>query len=120
MAWFKADDQLPFHPKVLAAARVILDRPGGRGAVREVCDLIPIPAEAAEPLPNPTLTSLRSPTGHPSTLAGHQSEHLAGHQSAAMSGHASAFPDDQPSVPRHQPQFTHRAEISRANRKQVS
>lgn len=29
------------HPKVLAAARVVLDRPGGRGAVREVCDLIP-------------------------------------------------------------------------------
>ncbi|UZD61546.1 acylneuraminate cytidylyltransferase [Brevibacterium sp. JSBI002] len=108
------------HPRVLAAARVILDRPGGRGAVREVCDLIPIPAEAAEPLPNPTLTSLRSPTGHPSTLAGHQSGHLADHQSAAMSGHASAFPDQQPSVPRHQPQFTNRAEISRANRKQVS
>lgn len=108
------------HPRVLAAARVILDRPGGRGAVREVCDLIPIPAEAAEPLPNPTLTSLRSPTGHPSTLAGHQSGHLTGHQSAAMSGHASAFPDQQPSIPRHQPQFTNRAEISRANRKQVS
>lgn len=108
------------HPRVLAAARVILDRPGGRGAVREVCDLIPIPAEAAEPLPNPTLTSLRSPTGHPSTLAEHQSGHPAGHQSAALSGHASAFPDQQPSVPRHQPQFTNRAEISRANRKQVS
>ncbi|GAA3828659.1 N-acylneuraminate cytidylyltransferase [Brevibacterium ammoniilyticum] len=30
------------HPKVLAAARVVLDRPGGRGAVREVCDLIPV------------------------------------------------------------------------------
>lgn len=108
------------HPRVLAAARVILDRPGGRGAVREVCDLIPIPAEAAEPLPNATLTSLRSPTGHPSTLAEHQSGHPAGHQSAALSGHASAFPDQQPSVPRHQPQFTNRAEISRANRKQVS
>lgn len=108
------------HPRVLAAARVILDRPGGRGAVREVCDLIPIPAEAAEPLPSPTLTSLRSPTGHPSTLAEHQSGHPAGHQSAALSGHASAFPDQQPSVPRHQPQFTNRAEISRANRKQVS
>lgn len=108
------------HPRVLAAARVILDTPGGRGAVREVCDLIPIPAEAAEPLPNPTLTSLRSPTGHPSTLAEHQSGHPAGHQSAALSGHASAFPDQQPSVPRHQPQFTNRAEISRANRKQVS
>ncbi|GGC50085.1 transferase [Brevibacterium sediminis] len=108
------------HPRVLAAARVILDRPGGRGAVREVCDLIPIPAEAADPLPNPTLTSLRSPTGNPSTLAGHQSGRPAGHQSAALSGHASAFPDQQPSVPRHQPQFTNRAEISRANRKQVS
>ncbi|MFF8893282.1 acylneuraminate cytidylyltransferase [Brevibacterium casei] len=32
------------HPKVLAAARVVLDRPGGRGAVREVCDLIPVRA----------------------------------------------------------------------------
>jgi YrbI family 3-deoxy-D-manno-octulosonate 8-phosphate phosphatase len=41
------------HPKVLAAARVVLDRPGGRGAVREVCDLIPIPAEAAGSPPRP-------------------------------------------------------------------
>src|SRR5699024_10868850 len=46
------------HPKALAAARVVLDRPGGRGAVREVCDLIPIPAEAAGPLHAPTLTSV--------------------------------------------------------------
>src|SRR5699024_9165709 len=64
------------HPKVPAAARVVLDRPGGRGAVREVCDLIPIPAEAAGPLHAPTLTSvsateassLRHATGHPSTF----------------------------------------------------
>jgi N-acylneuraminate cytidylyltransferase len=29
------------HPKVLAAARFVLTRGGGQGAVREVCDLIP-------------------------------------------------------------------------------
>lgn len=29
------------HPKVMAAARFVLNREGGRGAVREVCDLIP-------------------------------------------------------------------------------
>jgi YrbI family 3-deoxy-D-manno-octulosonate 8-phosphate phosphatase len=28
------------HPDVLPAARVVLDSPGGRGAVREVCDLV--------------------------------------------------------------------------------
>ncbi|WP_309131589.1 acylneuraminate cytidylyltransferase [Brevibacterium sp.] len=36
------------HPKVRAAARVVLDRPGGRGAVREVCDLIPVRAEPVQ------------------------------------------------------------------------
>ncbi|RBP68232.1 N-acylneuraminate cytidylyltransferase [Brevibacterium sanguinis] len=38
------------HPKVRAAARVVLDRSGGRGAVREVCDLIPLRAEVHEPV----------------------------------------------------------------------
>ena len=93
------------HPKVLAAARVVLDRPGGRGAVREVCDLIPIPAEAAGPLHAPTLTSvsateassLRYATGHPST-----------------------FPDRQPSIQQQQPLLTNHAASARANRKQVS
>lgn len=28
------------HPEVLRAARLVLDRPGGQGAVREVCDLV--------------------------------------------------------------------------------
>ena len=28
------------HPEVLRAARLVLTRPGGRGAVREVCDLV--------------------------------------------------------------------------------
>jgi N-acylneuraminate cytidylyltransferase len=28
------------HPDVLAAAHVVLTRPGGRGAVREICDLV--------------------------------------------------------------------------------
>ena len=28
------------HPEVLRAARLVLSRPGGRGAVREVCDLV--------------------------------------------------------------------------------
>src|SRR5699024_8562001 len=53
------------HPKVLAAARVVLDRPGGRGAVREVCDLIPIPAEATGPLHAPTLTSVSAAEATP-------------------------------------------------------
>src|SRR5699024_900204 len=52
------------HPKVLAAARVVLDRPGGRGAVREVCDLIPIPAEATGPRP-----AMRPDTTPPSLTA---------------------------------------------------
>jgi YrbI family 3-deoxy-D-manno-octulosonate 8-phosphate phosphatase len=82
------------HPKVIAAARVVLDRPGGRGAVREVCDLIPIPAEAAGSLQGPNLTSLRSATGHPST-----------------------FNDRQSSI---EQQLTSHAASPRANRKQVS
>ncbi|MFC2023761.1 cytidylyltransferase domain-containing protein [Chloroflexota bacterium] len=28
------------HPKVLAAAQIVLSRPGGRGAIRELCDLM--------------------------------------------------------------------------------
>jgi len=28
------------HPEVAAAARIVLARPGGRGAVREIADLI--------------------------------------------------------------------------------
>ena len=28
------------HPEVLRAARLVLSRPGGQGAVREVCDLV--------------------------------------------------------------------------------
>jgi N-acylneuraminate cytidylyltransferase len=44
------------HPDALAAARIVLSKPGGRGAIREICDLIleggihhaePIRAEAA-------------------------------------------------------------------------
>lgn len=31
------------HPKVLAAARLVLKKDGGHGAVREVCDLVSIP-----------------------------------------------------------------------------
>jgi YrbI family 3-deoxy-D-manno-octulosonate 8-phosphate phosphatase len=108
------------HPKVIAAARVVLDRPGGRGAVREACDLIPIPAEAAattqpplrtEATPaeaaaaTPTLTSLRATTGHPSTLADH---------------HPSTLTDRHPSTQRHQPLLTTSAADLRTNRKQVS
>lgn len=33
------------HPDVLAAARIVLQRRGGQGAVREVCDLIPLPGQ---------------------------------------------------------------------------
>lgn len=42
------------HPAVLAAARHILAAEGGRGAVREICDLIQVPTrrdEAASPAP---------------------------------------------------------------------
>ncbi|WP_373563634.1 cytidylyltransferase domain-containing protein [Brevibacterium oceani] len=78
------------HPKVIAAARVVLDRPGGRGAVREVCDLIPIPAEATGHLPGPTLTSV-----------------------------SATFTDHQPSTGQ-QPLLTTHAATPRANRKQVS
>ena len=37
------------HPRVRAAARVVLRRPGGDGAVRELCDLV----LAGRPLPEP-------------------------------------------------------------------
>ena len=28
------------HPDVLSAARIVLSKPGGHGAIREICDLI--------------------------------------------------------------------------------
>ena len=31
------------HPKVLAAARFVLKKNGGHGAVREVCDMVNVP-----------------------------------------------------------------------------
>lgn len=93
------------HPKVLAAARVVLDRPGGRGAVREVCDLIPIPAEATGPLHAPTLTPVSAAEATPPRHA---------------TGHPSTFPDRQPSIQQQQPLLTDHAAKPRANRKQVS
>jgi 3-deoxy-D-manno-octulosonate 8-phosphate phosphatase KdsC-like HAD superfamily phosphatase len=35
------------HPAVLQAARLVLGRPGGSGAVRELCDLIMVHRERA-------------------------------------------------------------------------
>ncbi|MEU6998324.1 N-acetylneuraminate synthase family protein [Nonomuraea sp. NPDC046570] len=47
------------HPRVRAAARVVLTRPGGAGAVRELCDRVvaarPEPAPVAVPESAPTL-----------------------------------------------------------------
>nr|WP_165770512.1 acylneuraminate cytidylyltransferase [Brevibacterium aurantiacum] len=83
------------HPKVLAAARVVLDRPGGKGAVREVCDLIPVPNSATEQLPARTLTSVLSSDSH----------HTNAHR---------------PSIQQQQPLLTNHAEGLRTNRKQVS
>ena len=80
------------HPKVLAAARVVLDRPGGKGAVREVCDLIPVPDQATQQLPTRGLTSVLASDSH----------------------------NKQPSIPQQQPLLTNHAEGLRTNRKQVS
>ena len=85
------------HPKVLAAARVVLDRPGGKGAVREVCDLIPVPNSATEQLPARTLTSVFDSEAH-HTIPHHK----------------------QPSIQQQQPLPTNHAEPMRTNRKQVS
>lgn len=52
------------HPKVLAAARLVLTRRGGLGAVREVCDLIPDDA----------LTRHR-PTATPANTSAEQESH---------------------------------------------
>lgn len=83
------------HPKVLAAARVVLDRPGGKGAVREVCDLIPAPNQATEQLPARTLTSVLDSDPHQTIT-------------------------HRPSIPQQQPLLTNHAEDLRTNRKQVS
>ncbi|MGO2861078.1 MAG: cytidylyltransferase domain-containing protein [Brevibacterium sp.] len=87
------------HPKVLAAARVVLDRPGGRGAVREVCDLIPVPDEASGFASGPALASVSVP-----------------------SRDSAEAPSDisQTSIQQQQPLLTNHAESSRTNRKQVS
>nr|WP_209044142.1 acylneuraminate cytidylyltransferase [Brevibacterium marinum] len=88
------------HPKVLAAARVVLDRPGGKGAVREVCDLIPVPDQAIEARPARGLTSVLDSDQHCSDT--------------------SATITDQPSIQQQQPLLTNHAERLRTNRKQVS
>ncbi|MEV0612672.1 N-acetylneuraminate synthase family protein [Nonomuraea sp. NPDC050404] len=44
------------HPRVRAAARVVLTRPGGDGAVRELCDRV----VAARPEPSAALTDVRT------------------------------------------------------------
>src|SRR5699024_7945161 len=93
------------HPKVLAAARVVLDRPGGRGAVREICVPIPSPAAAPGPLPAQTL---------PPVAAGEAP--LPRH----ATGHPSTFPDRQPSIQQQQPLLTDHAAIPRADRTHVA
>ncbi|MCF2573779.1 cytidylyltransferase domain-containing protein [Brevibacterium sp. UCMA 11754] len=82
------------HPKVLAAARVVLDRPGGKGAVREVCDLIPVPDQATQQLPTRGLTSVLDSDSHTNA--------------------------HRPSIQQQQPLLTNHAEGLRTNRKQVS
>ncbi|HEX4812944.1 MAG TPA: N-acetylneuraminate synthase family protein [Nonomuraea sp.] len=44
------------HPRVRAAARVVLTRAGGSGAVRELCDLV----VAARPAPAPAVAEVRA------------------------------------------------------------
>jgi 3-deoxy-D-manno-octulosonate 8-phosphate phosphatase KdsC-like HAD superfamily phosphatase len=39
------------HPDAIAAARVVLTRPGGHGAVRELCDLILASLDGTEARP---------------------------------------------------------------------
>ncbi|GAA1552604.1 cytidylyltransferase domain-containing protein [Brevibacterium picturae] len=80
------------HPKVLAAARVVLDRPGGKGAVREICDLIPASDQAKQQLRTRGLTSVLDSDSH----------------------------IKQPSIQQQQPLLTNHAEPMRTNRKQVS
>nr|WP_231447455.1 acylneuraminate cytidylyltransferase [Brevibacterium zhoupengii] len=91
------------QPKVLAAARVVLDRPGGKGAVREVCDLIPVPDQATQQLPTRGLTSVLS------------SERFDSHDADT---HQTS--NHRPSIPQQQPLLTNHAEGLRTNRKQVS
>lgn len=90
------------HPKVLAAARVVLDRPGGRGAVREVCDLIPIPAGAVGSVPSPPLSAVLNA----STDAARQPSAITDRQ--------------QTSIQQQQPLLTNSATGLRTTRKQVS
>ncbi|WP_420883398.1 cytidylyltransferase domain-containing protein [Brevibacterium koreense] len=97
------------HPKVLAAARVVLDRPGGKGAVREVCDLIPVSNQATQQLPTRALASVLG--SDPFGSAGHN-------EGAAADAHQT--PTYRPSIPQQQPLLTNHAEGLRTNRKQVS
>ena len=65
------------HPDVLAAARLVLSRPGGGGAVREVCDLVlAARSPAAHRLSGPRVLHRsrirRRPRQHP---GGHQQPH---------------------------------------------
>nr|WP_319020949.1 acylneuraminate cytidylyltransferase [Brevibacterium sp. FME37] len=93
------------HPKVLAAARVVLDRPGGKGAVREVCDLIPVPDQATQGLPARGLTSVLG-----TEQFGFDPHNAGAHQTNTH----------RPSNPQQQPLLTNHAEGLRTNRKQVS
>ncbi|GAA2105740.1 N-acylneuraminate cytidylyltransferase [Microlunatus panaciterrae] len=48
------------HPRVLAAARVVLERPGGRGAVRELCQRVLAAVEQAPAGPASSVVPLLS------------------------------------------------------------
>ncbi|SMY03537.1 N-acylneuraminate cytidylyltransferase [Brevibacterium antiquum CNRZ 918] len=99
------------HPKVLAAARVVLDRPGGKGAVREVCDLIPVSNRATQQLPTRALASVLG--SDPFGSAGHNED-------APAAADAHQTPTYRPSIQQQQPLLTNHAEGLRTNRKQVS
>ncbi|SMX89427.1 N-acylneuraminate cytidylyltransferase [Brevibacterium antiquum] len=99
------------HPKVLAAARVVLDRPGGKGAVREVCDLIPVSNQATQQLPTRALASVLG--SDPFGSAGHNED-------APAAADAHQTPTYRPSIQQQQPLLTNHAEGLRTNRKQVS
>ncbi|MFF5206046.1 N-acetylneuraminate synthase family protein [Streptosporangium sp. NPDC000396] len=53
------------HPRVRAAARTVLTRPGGAGAVRELCDRVLAARPETEPAPAPRAELRLSPVAKP-------------------------------------------------------
>lgn len=60
------------HPRVRAAARVVLTKPGGAGAVRELCDRVAAarPVPVAEPEPQAPLRLAKKPVAIGDVLVG--------------------------------------------------